>query len=312
MRRRAILFVPQCGPRIGFGHLMRCLRVARALRSHYDVMFLTEGISEHVDLVHPFKPVQEIPRVDCVVTDLLKPRLLPSFEKIRRIRPCVSFHDMGIGQFPSDVAIDSSVVQLVPYPADRQNLHVGPRYAVLDPGRAAPAVGPPPRIYMNFGGGDVTAIYHTVLRALESIDGPLEIRACRGYMRWNGLTSRAHPIQWLGPEDSVAGELAGSWFALCAGGLALYEVARGGVPALVISHHHAQEKTAAEFQRLGAAISLGTKRTVSSDAIRSGVQTLLCAPATRSRMRQAGRKIVDGQGLARVTRIIASVVEDGP
>ncbi len=245
----------------------------------------------------------------CVITDLVQPGLLPSFARVREMRPSVSFHDMGLGQFESDCAIDSSVVQVRPFPAGRRALYLGPKYAVLDPRLRGVRGGNARRVFVNFGGGDVRAVYRKAVKALDMIAGPIDIRACRGYTCWDGVQSRNHRTHWIGPRGSLTDGMAGSAMALCAGGTALYEAARTGLPAVVISHHRLQERTAKEFERLGAAISLGTYRAIGVDTIRRALETILCAPEARRRMGRAGRRIVDGRGLHRVSKIIARFAE---
>lgn len=285
------------------------MRIAGAIRKRFRIAFLAEGLGEHAQMAAAYEIHHDVRPAACVITDLVQPRSLRSFARVRKMGPSVSLHDMGLGQFESDCAIDGSVVQVRPFPAGRRALYLGPKYAVLDPGLSGIRGGTTRRVFVNFGGGDVRALYRKAVRALDMIPGPIDIRACRGYTSWDGVDSRNHRTSWIGPCGSLSEGMAGSALALCAGGTALYEAARTGLPAVVLSHHRLQERTAKEFERLGAAISLGTYREVGVDTIRRALETMLCAPEARRRMGRAGRRIVDGRGLERVSKIIARFAE---
>lgn len=298
-----VLMATQCGLRIGFGHLSRCLRLARALsRRGHAVSFFGEGLGEYRGYARSFETA-DVPRpVDAVVTDLIRPKLLPGLRAILRCGRVISLHDMGLAQFESDFAIDGSVVQAVPYPAGRANIYVGPRYAIIDRPSASALAPRRPTLHLNFGGGDVAGIYRKVIPALESMTTLARARACRGFTRWEPPPSRM--VRWIGSDQSATGALRGCRVALCAGGISLYEAAAAGVPALVLSHHRLQERTALEFERRGAAISLGLARHATVAGVRAAVESLLNDAPARRRMSAAGCRIVDGRGLARVTRIV--------
>ncbi len=304
MKGPRILFITQCGAKLGFGHLVRSQRLARALSPRYQIAFLAEGIKGFEKFIRPHDIWQKIKPSACIVTDLVQPQRLKYFAEIVQHHPIISIHDMGLGQFDSDCAIDGSIVQIVPYPQNRKNLFFGARYMILDhlPERRRGFQAHREAIIMNFGGGDVAPIYRKALKAMRLLKDPMEIRACRGYMSWDSIKCPA--VKWYGPGDNMWDAIDGCQIGLCAGGISLYELAASGVPALVISHHRAQERTAKEFESRGAAISLGTKRRVTIDLIRRGVETLRCAVETRRKMGRAGRQLVDGHGIDRVCKII--------
>lgn len=316
MKPRTLLFVTQCGPETGFGHVVRMKLLARALGRRHRVAFLSEGLGTNAAAIIPDNDLVDAPPrgTAAVITDLIRPDEIRSFRAATSIRPCISLHDMGLAQYDSDCAIDGSVVRAVPYSNGRPNLFLGPEYSVIDP-KLLRAIRHRRRtrrsVFLSFGGGDVRSIYRKAFTALDGIPTPLELSACRGYTRWREVDSKAHAVRWLGPADRLGPAMASSMFAICAAGVTLYELASAGVPALVISHHKLQSMTAREFERRGAAISLGTASRVSARAIRLGASTLLCARETRRRMSRAGRRIVDGRGLMRVVRIIERIVKEG-
>jgi spore coat polysaccharide biosynthesis predicted glycosyltransferase SpsG len=166
-----VLFRAAAGPRRGFGHLVRCRSLARALG------------------VRPLMSIRGGPRVRAAARSLgcemvdgsatavlagLAPHVVvvddPIASDARRWIACarrynclvVTVHDLGLGACEGDLVVDGSIANTARGSKDRllrlkQTFLRGPRYALLDPAFASPlrAVKHPraPRVLVALGGG---------------------------------------------------------------------------------------------------------------------------------------------------------------
>jgi spore coat polysaccharide biosynthesis predicted glycosyltransferase SpsG len=94
--------------------------------------------------------------------------------------------------------------------------------------------------------------------------------------------------------------------AITHGGNSLYELAAVGTPAVVLCRRQRQQQNARFFQERGTALSLGAGTEVAAERLRAAVRELAADPARRAAMAAAGRRTVDGDGLARVCRLVAA------
>ena len=140
-----VLFRVAAGPRRGFGHLVRCISLARAmgirpllcLRGPATVVetaialgadVLTDATPRSIALLQP----------DVVVVDDPIPSATRSWvDAARRAGAVVvTVHDLGLGWTDGDVIIDGSITRTLRVEPTRVALR-GAKYAILDPRLAA-------------------------------------------------------------------------------------------------------------------------------------------------------------------------------
>ncbi len=92
--------------------------------------------------------------------------------------------------------------------------------------------------------------------------------------------------------------------AITAGGGTLYEIARVGVPGIVISLVPHQERNAGFFEKEGCIINLGPGSAPFEKRLGERVRWLMKNSKLRSEMSRRGRKLVDGKGRERVAKIV--------
>ena len=126
--------VVDAGPRLGYGHAIRCLRLAGKLGEFADVTFypLSDACAQFIKSLAPRFAIRttqdKFPAV--VVTDLRETHGITA-EIHRQGAMHISIHDLGLGQCRSNIAIDGSVVRLFPFHKDKeQTLFLGPSYAI--------------------------------------------------------------------------------------------------------------------------------------------------------------------------------------
>jgi spore coat polysaccharide biosynthesis predicted glycosyltransferase SpsG len=94
--------------------------------------------------------------------------------------------------------------------------------------------------------------------------------------------------------------------AITAGGITMLELACVGTPMIAVCGDWFEEETAARVAAAGAALNLGFGGAVTEDDISRAVDVLAADADRRSRMSEAGKRLVDGRGAARLAALVRS------
>ncbi len=319
IRHVAVVFRIAAGPRLGFGHLIRCRAIARALGVMPRVSIRGTAATRRAGAALGLRVIdggpglldREMPQI-LVVDDPSAPAARPWVSAARRRGiPVATIHDAGLARVDADLVIDGSV-RTAPQ-ADATRLF-GPRYAVIDPRVAALGAGRRPTkgsVLVAVGGGaHVFALVPAVVAALARRVPGLDIQVAAGFTPRHRRP--ALPAgRWLAP-GKLGRALASAQVAIVAGGLTAYEACALGVPVVAVSVVPAQQPTVRALARRGAAVdggplgTAGAARRVAEHSTR-----LLAAPAARRRLAANGRRLVDGRGAARVAVALRALARQG-
>ena len=330
-----VLFRAPAGPRRGFGHLVRCRSLARALgvrpliaiRGGQRVRAAARALGCDVLDGPPAAVIARVAPHVVVVDD-------PIAANARRWIACartfgchvVTVHDLGLGACDGDLVVDGSIVKAAG-PLQTRSFLRGPRYALLDPVFASPlrtARRPrAPRVLISLGGGPRARLGYAIATAVGREMPWASIRVAGGFKRgphgtrtargiWpTGLTpvrdQDRNRIVWTGPLDGLAGELAACDVAVVGGGVSLYEACARGVAAVGVPVVVPQRPTVRGFVAAGAALG-DASRAPDADRVAREVVRLLRQPALRASLAAEGRKLVDGRGAGRVADAIRQSV----
>lgn len=320
-RQSAVLFRVAGGPRRGFGHIVRAVRLAQALGE--PAVLSVRGTAGTVRTVRFFgasassvSPTRALAArgLRAVVIDDPHPVHGARWVAAARRRGLVtvSVHDLGLGA-PADYQVDGSVGgPWASYASERCLL--GPRYAVVDPAVARARAfrlrrGPSsPRVLIALGGGPRRAVARALAVALRRRRPDLQIRIAGGFLASGERASGG--VTWLAPCPTLAWELASATVAVVAGGVSLYESIAVGVPTVAGAVVPAQAPAIDAFVAAGAAVGAGPwwggSVARSTDAAAVAVVRLLDDRAAARRIGTIGRGLVDGHGASRVARAIAA------
>ena len=319
--RLRVLFRVAAGPRVGFGHLVRAVRLAAALDA--DCALSIRGTA-------PSVATRGLQVVDggVRVLDALQPSLLvldtPAIHDAlrwtaaarRRGVRVASIHDLGIAPVPSDLAIDGSVNAGAVAGALRTLS--GPRYALVDPRCAAasrPAVNDS-RVLIALGGGPRRRAAGRIAKAIRQIAPASRVDIAAGFSP-DRPTTGDRSVRWLGPQRSLVPHLCRAAVAVVAGGVTSYESAAVGVPTVALAVVAAQRPTIRGLAAAGALvdsrITLGTSGSVRADEARAIAVRVgrLMASERKAAGGRAGRALVDGRGIARVARALMALTRAG-
>ena len=316
-----VLFRAPAGPRRGFGHLVRCRSLARALGVR-PLIAIRGGQRARAAARALGCDVIEGPAAAVIAR--VAPQVIvvddPIASNARRWMACarrfgcrvVTVHDLGLGACEGDLVVDGSVIVRRGGSPLRTWLR-GPKFAVLDPAFASPlrAVRQPraPRVLIALGGGPRAALGYAIACAVHREIPWAAIRIAGGFAL--ASTSTRNRIVWTGPLDGLAGELAACDVAVVGGGVSLYEACARGVAAVGVPVVVPQRPTVRGFVTAGAALG-DAGRAPDAEQVARAVVTLLRHPATRRGLAAQGRKLVDGRGAGRVADAIRQLIAGRP
>lgn len=317
-----VLFRAAAGPRRGYGHLVRCRSLARAL-----------GVRPLLSLRAPRTAIHTALQLGCdVVVDgahrLVRGRyidLLVVDDPIARAAArwitaarragvaVVSVHDLGLGSGGADLRIDGSIVQ------GRTTSHsravVGPAFAILDPALTRHARVKRRRngVVVSLGGGPRAAVASAIAVDIARRAPHVEVRVTGGFNSSAPPASvkrrRLRNLVWLGPTTNLAGELGRASVAVVGGGVTLYEACALATPAVGVPVVKSQRPTVTGFVARGAA--LGTPRVPPHpERVADDVLRLLGDASLRNRIGRTASRLIDGRGALRAARAISRLVEE--
>jgi spore coat polysaccharide biosynthesis predicted glycosyltransferase SpsG len=301
-----ILFRVASGPRRGFGHVVRALRLGAALRARVWI-----SVSGPIPAIRPTRGVR-LSRQDTDLLDSVRPAMVVLDTPVvadgtrwlraarRRGLPVVSIHDGGRAPLASDLAVDGSLAAGRGVAGARRSV-VGPRFMVVDPRipglrerrHAATTV------VIALGGGPRRDLARRIGRAVLSRMPEARVVVAGGLMgRGSRVESR---MTWLGPRPTIAAVLASASVAVVAGGVTLYEAAALRVPVVALPVVEAQRPTVEAFARAGAAVAANVR---AAGAVAVLVAHLAQDRRAASAIGKRGGQLVDGRGALRVAGLI--------
>ncbi len=198
---------------------------------------------------------------------------------------------------------------------------LGAQYAIVDPSftrlprRAAPAR--PRTLMLCFGLRDSANACALALAALERIDAALDRPNIRVILAEDAphRADVARRVASFGPRGvllppapSLAPLLAECDLFLGAGGVSLLERMAAGVPSVTVVTAGNQLPFARAAHDLGGTLLAGSLDGLSCEALADNIQTLADDASARARMAEAGRRGVDGGGIARVAAALRTAV----
>jgi len=313
-----ILFRAPAGPRRGYGHLVRCRSLARALGVR-PLLALRGGprvvetaLALGCDVVRggAARVLSRLQPDVLIVDDPVAANARRWIHTARRLGCLVvSIHDLGLGCLDADLVIDGSITRNAQ--ARQGRTLAGPKYAVLDPVNADCDVNDrardPYSVLIALGGGPRAELAHDIAEAIVDAHPHARVRIAGGF---NHLTRReGAQIAWIGPARSLHDEMTRAGVAVVGGGVSLYEACAHGVAAVGVPVVDAQRPTVAAFVERGAA--RGVVGRVTARSVAAQCAELLTDEAMRRQVARIGRKLIDGRGAFRAAAAVTQMAHMG-
>ena len=304
-----LLFRVAAGPRIGFGHPVRTVSlartigerpvvslrggaVARAAARRLECTLTERSATEALSSYAPEILVIDDPRASAAAPWIVAAR--------RQAIPVAAIVDRGVGAHDTDLVIDGGLQGRTGRAQGRRCL-CGPRYMVLDPTfltarrhrRQRTGSG---TVAIVLGGGAHARYATRVAAELSSILGSASVRLALGFAVRDAPAAEK--------RQAHTALLAEADVALVAGGVGLYEACCLGTPTIAVAVTPAQRGAIRAFARLGAVVDAGSLGAGDDPAaagrLVKSVERLLGDLRRRARLSARARRIVDGRGGLRV------------
>lgn len=169
------------------------------------------------------------------------------------------------------------------------------------------------RVLISLGGSDPENVTSKVLNAtLQARQRSLQVRVIVGginphHNEIRDVASNApFPIQVISDTYDMPSCMMWADVMISSAGSICWESCFFGLPAIVIDIAKNQRSVAERLHELGVAIHLCSAAELKREKIASTLDSLLNSPATRVQMSEAGHKLVDGKGAARVESFMSS------
>lgn len=322
-----ILFRATAGPRRGYGHLVRCRSLARALgvrpfvalRGGPHVLETAVALGCDVITGGASKVLRSVAPDVLIVDDPIAADARRWMRAARRVGSLVvSVHDLGLGCLDADLVIDGSITKNAR--AGNGLTLAGPKYAVLDPAlldevRAARLQAvydeherDPNEVLVALGGGPRAELANDIAEAIVEANPHARVRIAGGF---NGISRQeAARIAWIGPSPNLHAEMSRASVAVVGGGVSLYEACAHGVAAVGVPVVAAQRPTVSAFVARGVARGI-TRGPVSPESVAAECAELLTDEAMRSHMARTGQRLIDGRGAFRAAAAVSRLARSG-
>jgi len=287
--------IVDAGPTLGYGHAVRCLRLAKALELEARVvfyplsedceMFLREA-SPQSEFRNPNSEIDSLPPL--VITDLREAHTITLAIQRQGVRH-ISIRDLGLAQSPSDVAIDGAITRIFPYaPAKDRTVCLGPQYMITR--KPVERRKLTDTVLLTFGGGSTANFAYKISEKIRRLG--LTPIVTRGF---TGSTFMA--------ENEFDHAMSTCLFAISGSGVSLYDLLASGVPTIAVAFDRLQLRTADAFHEHGAVLSAGLAERLTSETLLHYGRGILENRSLVQEMTETGKMLVDGKGLSRIVEI---------
>lgn len=317
-----VLFRCAAGPRTGYGHVVRCVRLARAMKVPVAISVRggveARSVARRLGARTVSATSRDVTPVawDALVVDDCSARAAAPWIAAARSRGVLSLsiHDLGLGAQGADIVVDGTVG--APHRRWRGGRWLlGPRFAVLALPNAQPRTPAPPfQVLLGLGGGRRAAQAVSIATMLRdalpdaSIAVALGFSAPSRHARAKLAASGVATVE----TDAFGAALATADLAILGGGVSLYEACALGVPAIGVAIVRAQRRTIRAFAREGLAFDGGALTRSRDRAAARRIARMARSLAANPRLRQATSRraasTIDGLGATRVADAFLSAV----
>ena len=283
----------------GWGHVMRSSRLLKSLKEAFSVSYIVDAdssIQEYLrknDIPAIFSSKQ-MDTLEKLKSDLAIFDLLETPEPLLKITKSVVFNDIGKNYTNGDIFIQAQVLKNYPNLKNKINLN-GPSYfPVADEilAQKRTAIAKEAKNLLIVLGGTLPQKYEETISTL--IQKLPDMKCFIAGQK----------------KEELPKQMAEADIALAAGGFTKYELAALGIPTLLVSIVEHQKELAEAFAKTGVADYLGRLDDLSVDKLAGAIVQLAQDFSRRKNMSEAGLKLVDGKGSARIIQTVAQTLFD--
>ena len=330
--------------KIGTGHIARDLELAKSLKSHANIIFLTKDnpssikkikqdgfktilIPEKTTLSRELKITKKILEKinpDIIILDIWEKYKDPKFVSVfkERCRKLVCFFDEPVKRvIDADIVINGHPRQNPDwYKKSSAKYLVSPRYFVMNPRFAdfnkkkKKILKRIKQIFITFGGSDHNNLIFKFLKTIDEIPTKFKIVIAIGLAfgeeeKLNQLIkTMGHKVKVKKNIPNLIDILYKSDIAITSAGNTIFERLAIGTPGITINQLDNQNTIASAFAKKKSNINLGMHQKVDNKKFSKKLSNLIEDAHLRKFISISGKKQVDGLGLRRVTNHIIKLL----
>ncbi len=318
-----IVFFTEGGSKIGFGHLSRCLALLEVFQEEgFSSIFVVRGDKSLipwlkipyvlVDWINKTKIFEKYVKTSCVIIDSYLAKLWHYRLASKHSGACLFLDDYGRLKYPSGFVLNPSPgAHMIKYPKNEKTRYLlGPKYALLR------------KPFWKVGRKKISASIKKILivlwpdefgqKVVEVLHNQFpEIKKylVQKQKRNRRILPNVKVYHGLSAEE-IKDLISKCDVAISSGGQVTYELARIGIPSILVATADNQLINCKGWQKVGFALFAGWwRKSRIGERIVAKIQELE-DPEKRKRMSEAGRKTVDGQGAKRVIRRVLSEIDE--
>ena len=321
------------GGKIGSGHFFRCLAIAEQLRKQKKkIVFLVK--SEKEFLAHnngkiPFIQLKKgseksrithckklAENIKLIIVDLPTHSELYSKE-LSKNNKIVIFDDIGNKKISCDLLVNGTIVKnFQKYSIKNQNtkIAIGSKYLILREQffenkknkKSSTSIN---KILVTFGGNDENNHSYNISQYLCKKGYDVTVILGPTYKNKNKFSKLLRDFKNLKIQNNVKkiSKIFNSQdLVICSVGITVYELACLGIPCIMISDNKLQNIMGSEIQKQGFGKNFEKWKNNFDDLENQLVK--LNVLKVRKNMATKGKKLIDGKGLFRVTKMILSLI----
>jgi UDP-2,4-diacetamido-2,4,6-trideoxy-beta-L-altropyranose hydrolase len=327
----------------GVGHVMRCLAMAQAWQdaggaAHFAAVELPDGLAERLGaegmVLHRLDVVpgslEDAAQVAALAQELGARWVVidgyhfgTDFQSTIKDAslPLLTIDDYGhAGHYFADLVLNQNIQAEVSFYPSREpttRLLLGTQYVLLRRefrrwcGWRCTIRPVASRVLVTLGGSDPDNVTLKVIEALEQVRvSGLEVLVVAGAgnphleVLQTKIRRSRHHVELVWNVSDMPKLMVWAELAVSASGSTCWELAFMGVPTVSLSLAENQMAVAAGLENAGAVVNLGWHASLKASDIARSIADLLLSPDKRHWMSQHGQEQVDGNGAARVTRLL--------
>jgi UDP-2,4-diacetamido-2,4,6-trideoxy-beta-L-altropyranose hydrolase len=332
-----IVFRVDGGPKIGIGHLIRCLALSEELvKKANDCYFLTNIDNDSIlknkikyfninyrkinsnDDLNDLLSFSKGKKIDWIITD----NYCINSNYLKKIKKngfkLLSIDDTAQIHYYSDIVVNQNIgADKLKFSFEKYSkILSGPKYVMLRnellKRKEKNQNSDVRKILITFGGSDNDNFTLKILKVLNSINLKHKILIISGpFNPYNSILinyikrSRVNSDLIISPEK-MANIYLKSDIAISAGGSTCYELAYYGIPNIIITIADNQLNIARELHEHGLSLYLGRKEEVTTEQIKTNLIDLIDDSSLRVNMSKKGKKLIDGKGKKRIVDFIGN------
>ena len=318
-----VLFLVDGSLKIGMGHIYRSLNLANEIKEKNEIVFITrEKLSfknfknyyktffvEKNNILRERNIIEKI-NPDLIIIDKLKERNI-TINNIKKICKNILLIDYTKNNIRDKF---HGITMLYPETGFSSQIENNFKYTIINKKFSKNTIKKTKKIVKKIivlqGGSDTYCFTPKIIDSFNFINKDVEITVIIGqsfncWKKLNKSISKSNKkIEVLYNIKNLNKILKKYDLAITAGGMTSLELTCVGIPSIIVCGEKFEIETAKLLEKNKSAINLGFGKNISSNQISKHVNNLISNFKKREQMRKQGQKLIDGNGIIRMNKMI--------